>query len=120
MHESFEASPEPVALSKALGLSLCRLREVLAWVPPNEHVVLYGVGVPAEKLIRPAPPFVHRMQLTYVRGDSDVGEQLMSRSTESPSDAFTIHDRRQAAYPGAVNDSSHLRIDSPSRQNASW
>jgi len=119
VHESFHAPRESNVLPGALCISLYRLPEVLAWVPPNEHVVLYGIGIYAENLIRFAAPHSRRIQLAFVRGESDAWEQLIGKSAQIPAKALMIHYPRQATHPGATNEPSNSRTHSQSRQKAS-
>lgn len=118
VHESFHVPRDSSVIPGALCISLYRLQETLAWVPPNEHVVLYGIGISAENLIRFAAPHSIRIQLAFVRG-LDKWEQLTRKSAQIQPKALTIHHQRQATYPGATNEPSNSRTHSQSKQKAS-
>jgi hypothetical protein len=119
VHESFHVPRESSIVPGALCISLYRLREVLDWVPPNEHVVLYGIGLSAENLIRFAAPQSRHIQLAFVRGESEAWDQLICTSAQTPARTLMIHDPRRTAYPGATYEPSNSRTYHQSGQKAS-
>jgi hypothetical protein len=67
VHESFTVPRDSSAVPGALCISLYRLRELLAWVPQNEVVILYGIGVSPESLIRFVSAQFYRLKVSILR-----------------------------------------------------
>jgi hypothetical protein len=74
VHEASNISRTTGVIPGALCISLDRLAELMAWVPPTESVVLYAVGASNDKLIRTLESFSHRRKVSVLRGGSNAWE----------------------------------------------